>query len=264
MSRNERYRRKIIWYKDAILGSFEEDPIFLFGNQKSGTSVVAASLAAATRQSATIDLKKEIKHPSFNRIGSNISLFGFIKKNKPDFCKKIIKEPNLTLFMDEFLSLYNCSKAVYLVRNPADNIRSICNRLNISSQQLMQPLGSISDLTPAWKLVVDNRWLGIECENYLDSLAGRWAYMEVLSRKVEDKLIFANYEHFMQHKVGFIKRLAADLGMELADPKALDKVVEVQFQHVGDKVAAEEFFTPQALSVIRRRCETGMSKFGYN
>lgn len=82
-------------------------PIFILGNQKSGTTAISELLANMVDLSISRDLRKEIKTPNFHLVRKgDMSLKEFISKNKLDFSRDIIKEPNLTLLYPHLISIF--------------------------------------------------------------------------------------------------------------------------------------------------------------
>ena len=72
-------------------------PIFILGNEKSGTTIIAASLAKATQQTVTLDIEglwDPVQTQLFTR---EIELSKVIARNARAFSNQIIKEPVLTV-----------------------------------------------------------------------------------------------------------------------------------------------------------------------
>ena len=75
-----------------------EAPVFVLGHQKSGTSAVAALLAELTGSSAAIDLFEETRSPVIDRVvRGEMSLERYLRRNRLDFSRQIVKEASLTL-----------------------------------------------------------------------------------------------------------------------------------------------------------------------
>jgi hypothetical protein len=238
-------------------------PVILLGNQKSGTTAIAALLAEMTGLSATLDLEKEMKAPVIDRVKTGgLSMSEFVRRNKLDFSREIIKEPSLSPYYHELAAEFPRARFVMVIRDPRDNIRSILNRLKIP--------GSLSDLPPndrarlsrAWELILDGRWLGLDGGNYIEMLAQRWSYIADLYLANPDRMILVRYEDFSRDKIGKLLELASVLGLEQRND--VSSRVDVQFQPAGDRnVRWKDFFGAENLAAIERICGGGMSRLGY-
>ena len=119
--------RKIL----SLFSKIKPDPLFILGNPKSGTTVIANLLSKATKQTLTSDIKSVINHSTLQLDFNLLSFNNFIKQHKYKFSKEIIKEPFLSFYTEELINSFPNSKIVWIVRNPYQNIRSILNRLKI-------------------------------------------------------------------------------------------------------------------------------------
>jgi hypothetical protein len=240
-----------------------KNPILILGNQKSGTSAIAALLASATGYQATIDIRG-IYEPIQTRIHSRtLSFAEFVKKNKVDFSKEIIKEPCLTLLFDDLAAYFRHPKFVFIVRDPRDNIRSILNRLNLPGNlenENQHP--QYVDISPEWKLVVNGRWLGLSGENYIELLSERWNLMSQIYLKNAPTIEMIRYEDFLKNKRQSIENLAAKLALGVKFD--ISDKVNVQYQPKGDRsVTWLDFFGKENLARLERRCKNMMEHFGY-
>jgi hypothetical protein len=235
----------------------------MLGNQKSGTTAIAALLSEMTGLSVTLDLKSEMKNPVIHRVKrGGLSMEDFVRLNKLDFSRDIIKEPSLSPFFRELSECFPRSKFVMVIRDPRDNIRSILNRLKIPGH-----LDDITDeytsrITPAWALIIDGRWLGLDGKNYVEMLAQRWNYITDSYLDNSGRMLLLRYEDFSKDKVGELERLAEALGLE--KKRDVSRRVDVQFQPAGDRsVRWDDFFGPENLSRIERIAADRMRKLGY-
>ena len=259
-------RQGIIYLKiteNLIASPFHAAPIFILGNQKSGTSAIAALLAELTALSAIVDLKKEIENPTYHRVKiGELSFAEFVKLNRLDFSKDIIKEPNLTLLYQELNDYFPRAKFVFVIRDPRDNIRSMLDRLQIPGNLSQLDQNHWQKITPAWELIINNQWLGIEGENYIEMLAGRWNYTTNIFWQHQDKMILTRYEDFLQDKIGELVRIANELGLKPL--KDITDKVDIQFQPRGNReVKWEDFFGNENLRKIELICGDKMKLFGY-
>ncbi|RME38856.1 MAG: hypothetical protein D6788_06610, partial [Planctomycetota bacterium] len=107
-------------------------PVIVLGNQKSGTTVIAALLAESAGCAVTLDIFFRFRRPVLARLlTGRDSLDRFIRRHPYWFSHPIIKEPSLTFFHDDLRRLFPSARFVFIVRDPRDNIRSILNRLRL-------------------------------------------------------------------------------------------------------------------------------------
>ena len=250
----------------AVRGAFarvHQNPIIILGNQKSGTTAIAALLSEMTGLSATLDLKKEMKDPVIDRVKTgSLSMREFVGRNKLDFSRHIIKEPSLSPFFHELAAEFPRARFVMVIRDPRDNIRSILNRLKIPGSLAEIPVGERSRITRAWELIIDGRWLGLDGNSYIEMLAQRWNYITDLYLANPERMILVKYEDFSKDKTGTLDGLANTLGLE--KKRDVSSRVDVQFQPAGDRsVRWNDFFGAQNLLTIERICAGRMRPLGY-
>lgn len=245
--------------------TIHEKPIFLLGNQKSGTSAIAGLLAELTGKTVAIDLPG-ILEPIQQRLHQGkLSFSDFVEANKYDFSRDIIKEPSLTFLVDQLQSRFPYAKYVFIIRDPRDNIRSILNRLNLPGH--LEALGPaeykiLRKAPKDWERVVDSRWLGAEGKQYIEWMAGRWNLAAAVYESHEHEMLFIRYEDFLQDKYGELVRLAKKLGLEAKnDIRAL---LNKQYQPAGNRhIRWEQFFGRNNLQRIEAKCGERMKKYGY-
>jgi hypothetical protein len=239
------------------------NPILVLGNQKSGTTAIAALLGELAKSSVTLDLTREIAEPTYPRLRKGeLTLEQFIRRNKLDFSRRIVKEPHLTPFYAELKDRFPESPFVFVVRDPRDNLRSILNRLQLPGDRVRLTEQDLADVGAAWRLVLDNRWLDVGGDHYVEQLAGRWLLLAQVYLAHAKEMILVRYEDFLLDKIGTIQRLAGQVDLETrAD---ISGSVERQFQPRGDhSVSWSEFFGQQNLVRIEQLCQPGMREFGY-
>ncbi|MBN1239849.1 MAG: hypothetical protein JXB36_15210, partial [Gammaproteobacteria bacterium] len=121
-----RLRRAI----SAIGAAVNDHPIFILGMQKAGTSAVAHLLGERTASTTTVDFFDEVYDPVYPRlVRGEISTREYVLRNRLDFSRDIIKEPNLTLLYRQLLEHFPAARFVFVVRDPRDNIRSLLNHV---------------------------------------------------------------------------------------------------------------------------------------
>lgn len=238
-------------------------PILVLGNQKSGTSAIAALLGEITGLSVTIDLIKEVYLPTYHRVlQGKLGFSEFVQMHKLDFSRDIVKEPNFTLLYQELVEYFPESKFVFVLRDPRDNIRSILNRLKIP--------GNLDTLTPkykkelslAWQLILDNKGLELKGENYIEMLAERWNFTSDVYLQNQNQMLLIRYEEFLNDKQREIAKLAQNLGLEPVND--ITKKMNLQFQPGGDRnVKWTKFFGDRNLTRIEQICSERMKLLNY-
>jgi hypothetical protein len=235
----------------------------MIGNQKSGTTAIAALLSMYTKNSVTIDIRGIRGYNNIQLFTGQIDFTDFVKKNKFDFSKKIIKEPSLTFYHDALKKMFPHSTFVLIVRDPRDNIRSILNRVSLEGNCDDIDLDSIPGLPIAWKHIIDSRWLGVKGNSYIDYLAERWNMAVDVYLNNEVDMILVRYEDFNKDKVKSIAKLAREL--ELTGKCDISDSVDIQFQPAGNRaVSWKKFFGEKNLLKINRRCSERMKLLGYS
>lgn len=240
-------------------------PVFIFGNQKTGSTAIAALLAQATQKTVTQDIFYYLKNKSWYRslIQNNVSINEFVDHNRKFFAKDIIKEPNLVFCFDQLKNSFPQAKFVFLVRDPRDNIRSILNRLHLpgnlddlSPEQMLQNPGKL------WKDILDGMELDISGGTYIERLAYRWNHILSIYQKNSNDMILLKYENFNEDKSARIYELASKLGL---DSKVdISGNVNTQYQPRGDRsISWIDFFGHENLHKIERICRKGIETLDY-
>jgi hypothetical protein len=238
-------------------------PILVLGNQKSGTTAIAALLAEMTGLSVTLDLTLEEFRPSYERLRSgDMSFEQFVRRNQLSFSRQIVKEPGLTVFYKELAALFPAARFVYVLRDPRDNIRSILNRLGLPGNLPRLSQRQWSAVPYVWRLVLDGRWLGLRGNNYIEMLAARWGFLADLYAANQERMYLVRYEQFRRDKTGVLARLAAEL--DLPRRRDITESLDRPFQPAGDSsVSWWNFFGRDNLDRISRVCGARMARFGY-
>lgn len=249
------------WIKKVTSHPYKE-PIFILGNQKAGTSAIASLLAKMTDCSATIDLRKEIKNPTFQLVKKgDLSFDEFIWINKLDFTNKIVKEPNLSIFYNELLFRFPTAKFVFVVRDPRDNIRSILNRLKVQGDLDTLATEDYPEISQAWSFILEGGWLGLEGDSYIDYLANRWNYLTDIYLENQNNIILIRYEDFKENKMESLKKLAVELN--LTANKDITQWLDYQFQPKGSRDVPWHDFFGSNLKKIELSCAVKMEELGY-
>ena len=237
-------------------------PVFVLGNQKSGTSAIAALLGRACGLSVSIDMLLEIERPHFQQVhAGTLSFERYVQLNRWEFSHEIVKEPNLTLLHPWLVEAFPESPIVFVLRDPRDHIRSLLNNIDIPGDLAELGPALRARLNPTWRLVLDGRWLGIEGDHYIEQLAGRWARCARIYLDQPDGMRLVRYEAFQADKQGEIRRLASALGIPVV--RDIDDALDRPFQRPGDRGADWTRFFGENLSRIPAVCGEEMRALGY-
>ncbi len=238
-------------------------PVIVLGHQKCGTSAIAALLGAISGRSVAIDLQREVERPTFQRLhGGELDLDRFIRANRLEFSREIVKEANLTPLHAELRRRFPESRFAFVIRDPRSNLRSILQRLSLPGRPGDADPAALARVSESWRLVLDGTWLGLEGDDYLAMLAARWQHFADIAAGARDELEILRYEDFLADKAGAIRDLAARLG--LPHDRDISAGLDVQYQPRGDHSASLlDFFGAEGLARIERICARGMADFGY-
>lgn len=236
------FRRTVRFGLFQLLSKFmrpKDNPILIFGNQKSGTSAICALLSQATGQSATLDIVRAIpngKSLQYDLKHDDLTMRDVIQLYAYEFSKPIVKEPFLTLFYDDVVREFPNTRKVFVIRNPFDNIRSILNLYSLDGtmddwSMLQEKPDNMSE---SGELIVDSDWITDQISsNPIESMAHRWCYCaeKYLNNKDDEMLHLVKYEDFVLNKKGYIETLSCKLSLEPVND--ISGVVDVQYQPKG-------------------------------
>lgn len=256
------FKNRLIRYFQNRFTVINQSPIFILGNQKSGTTAIAHLLSDFGGLSKTLDIPPLWQFDAYKIMFGQIDFENFLRYQKIYFSTEIIKEPNLTFFADRLLKTFPKAKYLFIVRDPRDNIRSHLNRLNIPGNFDRLPEHFLK--TNMRKMLMSaSTWGGCETENYVSALAYKWNKATDNYFLNRDRMILLKYEDFLVDKLGVIEKIAVQLSIpKRADIK--DKI-DIQYQPPGDhSVSLEEFFGTENLMQIEKICGFRMKEFNYN
>lgn len=238
-------------------------PLFVFGNQKSGTSAIAALLGSCTDLDVAIDFPAEIRQPTVPEVrNGRRSMDSFIARNRHCFAQPIIKEPAITFIAEQVLETWPQSSAIFVIRHPFENIRSILDRLRLDGDLPDLAGADLSDVGPAWMTVLDNRWQGCEQTHYIEQLAARWLEAVHILERLGPRVRLVRYEDFEADKAGVIRGLARSVGLEPL--KSIDDLVDVQYQPRGRRGRSPRAVYGANLDRIVEICWPAAARYGYD
>jgi hypothetical protein len=256
--------RRAVRAVQSRLARVNRRPVIVLGNQKAGTSAIAGLLAAATGCSVALDLRNEqTAHPAFIRCRlGEISFVELVERNRLDFSRDIVKEPNLSLLYEEVVGYFRDGRVGLVIRDPRDNIRSLLNWLGIPGELAELPDQYYTPLTTVQRSVLDVEWLGMHAESHIEALALRWNMIADTYLHHAERIALIRYEDFCLEKVDAITQLAGRLGLRAQ--RDISDDVDREFQPPGDRtVTWLEFFGPDNLRRITDVCGDRMREFGY-
>lgn len=252
----------------APLSQVNHEPRFVLGNQRSGTTAVAALLADVTGASVELDLTREVFAPTFDLLRSGEMTIGeHVRRNRASYSRRIIKEPHLTPFLDQLREHFPDARFAVVVRDPRDNIRSLYDYLEIPGDCAEPRLSSSRRVArwKSWRMVVDGGWLGLDGRQGLEHLAHRWNMCADVYLHNRDQVILVRYEDFLADRLGLVRSLGKSLGLGVGSAHVAAERAGQAFQPLGAHRGAAPlaFFGPENLAMIDRICAERMSALGY-
>ena len=240
-----------------------QNPIIVFGKQKSGTSAIAHLLADYGGLSKTIDIPALWGVEMINMLQGKRVFSEIVKENKHYFSKDLIKEPNMTFFMDQVIKYFPNANYIFIIRDPRDSIRSSLNRRNIPGNLKELKIKHIKHLNYRASRILNmpETWGG-KPGNYIDAQANKWNVAANNYLRFRDKIILVKYEDFISDKLYSIINLAKKLGIEKVND--ISNKVDIQYQPKGDhNISWEDFYGTDNLRRIEGICRKNMKIFNY-
>jgi hypothetical protein len=240
-------------------------PLLIAGNQKSGTSAIAALLAEGCHLPYTIDVFYRYPRMEQQLLKKEVNLHRSIWRARHEFSKSVVKEPSFFLFQAGLSQEFPLAKWVHIIRDPRDNIRSILNRLQISGSldKLTEEVNGVLNVSPdEWRLVLDGRLAGHARGHYIETLAARCQLAASAALEMEARTVIVRYEDFLLDKLIFLKELAGKLELEWRG--GIEDRLEVPFQPKGDSSSEHAVFFGDNLERINRECAGMMQRYGYH
>jgi hypothetical protein len=236
-------------------------PLFVFGNQKSGTSAIAGLLSAAAGEALIRDFAGA-REPFLGRLmRGETSVSDFVKTNAWAFSAPIVKEPGLTFVAPQLLDHFPASRAVFIVRDPWANIRSILGRLHLRGDADTAVRGDGKRLNRTWQSIFTGRDLGFAPDHYINILAKRWVRAAQICEGLGDRIVAIRYEDFNRSKLATIQDSIGKLN--LTPRHDISGIVDHSFQRSGTPVGGmREFFGPN-LARIEAICASQAAGLGY-
>lgn len=237
-----------------LLGD-KHSPVFVLGNQKSGTTAIAQLLSLATNKTYSHDMLYRHRFNSSQVLQPDCTIRAFVEALPLEFYNDIIKEPNFSFLLPSILREFPNSKVLFIVRNPISNVRSIFDRLGISGNY------EGSDPCAVKNLHEENVWLSalkahlpqsddLPC-SFVASMSLRWLELAKMAYDYRKYVLIVRYEDFLSDKPGVIKHLCEFAGLDVTSDT--QPYYGKQFQPRGkSQHDSASFFSYQNLCVIRR------------
>ena len=250
----------------SFVSSPNQSPVFVLGNQKSGTSAISWLMSQASGESMTLDVTRAIADPNWQQKlkEGQLTVSQFSRKYAFEFSRSIIKEPALSLYARQLKEAYPNARFVFIVRDPRDNIRSILNRLNISGEVTGWPdLAHLGEGQAAWDMILRADWLGyVDANDAISSLAYRWEHCCAQYSAIEKDCHLIRYEDFLADKQGTIESLLAALNLNVCYD--ISASVNTQLQSKGDNSQSWlSFFGKENLERINQITRSRRDSFDY-
>ncbi len=236
-----------------------DNPVFVLGNQKSGTTAIAALLAATTGLRATLDFAGAW-HPFISPlVRGDTGMDEFVRVNAWAFSAPIVKEPNLTFVADRLLQRFPRSRAVFIVRDPWNNIRSILARVKVRGD--LHASSYITRANRTWRDILAGEDIQLPPDHYVSTLARRWLKATDMARLAGTGATVIRYEDFCADKARTIYDLARRLGLPIS--LRIEDMVDRPFQRRSGLVAEPVCFFGDNLARITEIVGARASEFGY-
>lgn len=241
-------------------------PVFVLGNQKAGTTAIAALLAECIDEPFNTDALHVNKLELKDLLQGETTIADLARNHPEPFQATVIKDNDFTFLYPPLAEAFPDAQFLYIVRDPRHNIRSILNRVKfpgdldgLSEEQYAQ----LGRKLPGWHTILTGASFGQDRGHYIDVLADRWVRAVEAYLDAPDQMTLLRYEDFEADKRPAIEQLATDLGFPVV--KDISERQDHQFQPRGNRtVTPLEFFGRDNLERIESRCGALMPRFGYD
>ncbi|HUJ04028.1 MAG TPA: hypothetical protein VLW75_10345 [Rhizomicrobium sp.] len=244
----------------ALVSRPNPAPLFVFGNQKSGTTAIAGLLAAATGQRLVSDFAGA-KEPYIGKLlREETAISDYVRRNAWAFSLPVVKDPSLTFVAPQLMEYFGQARAAFVVRDPWANIRSILVRLELRGDTDRLVRTGTRRINRTWQCILAGSDLGLAERHFVSVLARRWTLAAQLSATPGCEVV--RYEDFNAAKTATIESLAGRLG--LAAIHDITSIADKPFQPSGDDGSdLAQFFGPANLKRISGICGPLAAKLGY-
>ena len=230
-----------------------EGMVIITGMQKSGTTAIAKLLGAAIDQTVISDplyrlFEKKDVDPRPCLFSGKTTIKTLWKKQQHFFSAPIGKDPDFVFILPELIKLFPKAKFMFIIRDPRDTIRSICNRLDLPGN-IAGDNNKHYTIPSAWKDCIEGKNPHFPGTNYIEILAHRWVKMSQIYLENSHHCIRVNYEDFRAGKSNTISKIVRELNT--VQEHDIDHMKDIQFQPRGNpNVSWEEFYGENQLKTI--------------
>ncbi len=118
------------------------------------------------------------------------------------FSADIVKEPNLTFAAPALMEHFGVSRAVFVIRHPHDNIRSILDRLKLPGNLSALDTSRVK-ANRTWRSLLAGHDLDLPPDHYVTTLARRWLRAVRIYESARDRFELFRYH---ESRVGLQRR----------------------------------------------------------
>jgi len=222
----------------AITSTPAKAPLFVFGNQKSGTSAISGLLSEATGRSLIADFGGAQEPFIGELIRGEIPAARYVARNAWAFSAFIVKEPGLTFAAPALMDHFAQSHAVIVLRNPWHNIRSMLERLDVRGDADRVIPGK-RRINRTWQSILAGTDLGLPPAHYIDILSQRWLTAAQIAGQLRRTSVI-RYEDFANGKRYTIEKLARECGWPVVSD--ISEKLDHAFQPRGRGADPRTFF----------------------
>lgn len=230
--------------------------IFVSGFPKSGTSAVASILAETCKLNAKIDFPRLITDQRLAErlINGEVNIH---KEFQGEMSYQLIKEPMLTLAMEQVKLAFPLAHIIHVQRSYQENIQSFLGRLgyaSIVSHDFYEYQGRNKLIAKSWNRILEHSWKGAKPYSFENLLDAKQIFD---SRGRSSADIFVRYEKFTDNKVEAISKILDQLHMQARE--VLPSVIlDRQYQPSSTKFTSEKFFSDEQMSLIHEYEKTAV------
>jgi hypothetical protein len=243
----------------AMVSAPNAAPLFVFGNQKSGTSAIAGLLSEATGKSLIADFGGAQEPFIGELIRGEIPVARYIARNAWAFSAPVVKEPGLTFAAPALMDHFPQSRAVMVLRNPWHNIRSMLERLGVRGDADSIVAGK-RRINRTWQSILAGTDLGLPPAHYIDILSQRWLRAAQIADTLGSRAVAVRYEDFANSKKETMEALAGALGWPVVSD--VSAKLDHAFQPRGTGIDPKPFFGKN-YERIGAICGRKAAKHGY-
>jgi hypothetical protein len=217
------------------------DPVWVFGIQKSGSTVFAKALATASGRTSLMDTP--LLWDTWNAPLDAAQFARLARRHPVTFSPAVLKEPSTTFYPEAVCALTSRPRHLLLIREPAANIRSALDALGVPGH----PDAPVpKDIRPAYARYFETSGMPPAL-----AMAHRWCLAYDRPFWDNPAIGVVAYEEFLAQPEPVLARATEHLGWRSGH--AVDAVLRRQHQPAGAhrNVPLSDFFGEEMLGQIR-------------